>query len=43
MESGFDNRGSFLYSLQNKKPILDKGTYVVVVDAIFNDSAHLNP
>ena len=43
MDAGFDNRGQFLYSLQNKKPILDKGSYIVIVDAIWNNSAHFNP
>ena len=43
MDAGFDNRGQFLYSLQNKKPILDKGSYIVIVDAVWNNSAHFNP
>ncbi len=43
IEADFDNKGQFLYSLQTKKPILDKGSYYIIVDAIWNQSANLDP
>jgi len=42
MEDGFDLSGQFLYSIKNTKQIIDKGNYVVIVDAIWNQSANLD-
>ena len=43
IDAGFDNRCQFFYSLQTKRPILDKGNYIIIIDAIWNKSAHFDP
>lgn len=36
IEAGFDQRSQFLYSLTLSRAILDKGNYIVIVDAIWD-------